>query len=216
MVVVIAPQWDSSQGWLRRFELNDRMWEQAGPTIAVVLGSNGLAWGRGMHPLPQPGREKKEGDGRSPAGIFQLPYAFGAAAPDAVREIKLPYVQCTATVECVEDPKSSEYNIMLDRRSVERPDWKSSEKMRREDGEYELGIFVAHNTDPAQPGAGSCVFLHVWRGPKASTGGGTGMSLGAIESLLGWLDPQAHPVLVQLPEPEYERLQKPWLLPPKE
>lgn len=214
MVVVTAARWDSTEGWLRRFEASDRNWEQAGPAIAVVLGSNGLAWGRGLQPLPQAGPTKKEGDGKSPAGVFRLPYAFGAAPPDAVREIKIPYVQCTASVECVEDPKSSEYNIMLDRQTVAKPDWTRSEKMRRADGEYQLGIFVAENSDPASPGDGSCIFLHVWKGAGIPTSGGTAMSIGAMESILGWIDPRAQPVLVEMPELEYQRFQKEWLLPP--
>jgi hypothetical protein len=39
------------------------------------------------------------------------------------------------------------------------------------------------------------------------------MSPGAIESLLGWLDAKSHPVLVQLPDAEYRRLQGAWQLP---
>jgi L,D-peptidoglycan transpeptidase YkuD (ErfK/YbiS/YcfS/YnhG family) len=130
-----------------------------------------------------------------------------------VREIRLSYVQCSATLECVDDTNSADYNVILDRRSVTAPDWKSSEKMRMTNDEYRLGIFIAHNSSPVQPGAGSCVFMHIWKGPDVPTSGCTAMSPGAIESVLGWLDPQAHPVLVQLPEAEYQRLQTPWQLP---
>jgi hypothetical protein len=34
-----------------------------------------------------------------------------------------------------------------------------------------------------------------------------------IEKLLSWLDPAMHPVLIQLPEPEYLRLHRSWGLP---
>jgi D-alanyl-D-alanine dipeptidase len=213
MVVVTASNWQATVGWLRRFERSDKGWQVSGPPFRVVLGRGGLGWGRGAHPLPQPGPQKQEGDGRSPAGIFPLPYAFGYAAPDSVREIKLPYVQCTISLECVDDTNSSYYNVIVDRRSVVGPDWKSSEKMRRSDDEYRLGIFVGHDSSPAQPGAGSCIFIHIWKGPDVPTSGCTAMSAGAIESLLGWLDGQAHPVLVQLPETEYQRFQTAWGLP---
>jgi D-alanyl-D-alanine dipeptidase len=213
MVVVTAVDWNSTTGWLRRYERNDQTWQITGPAFPVVLGSNGLGWGRGLHPFPQPGPEKREGDGRSPAGIFMLNYAFGYAAPDSVREIKLPYVQCASTVECVDDTNSTYYNTITDRKSVTAPDWKSSEKMRLSDDRYRLGVFVGHNTGPAVPGAGSCIFLHIWKGSEIPTSGCTAMSDGAMESLLGWLDPQAHPILVQLPESEYARYQSDWLLP---
>lgn len=213
MVVVTASNWTATVGWLWRFERNDAGWEIDGPPFQVVLGRGGLGWGRGLHPLPQSGPQKQEGDGRSPAGIFLLPYAFGYAPPDSVREIKLPYVQCTASLECVDDTNSSHYNIILDRRSAGALDWQHSEKMRLGDDEYRLGIFVANNSSQAQSGAGSCVFLNIWKGPDFPTSGCTAMSAGAMESLLGWLDAKAHPLLVQLPYAEYQRFQVAWQLP---
>jgi L,D-peptidoglycan transpeptidase YkuD (ErfK/YbiS/YcfS/YnhG family) len=213
MVVVMADDWKATNGWLRRFERIEAGWQIEGTPFRVALGRSGLGWGRGLQPSPLGGPQKKEGDGRSPAGIFYLPYAFGYAAPDAVRAIKLPYVQCTGTVECVDDTNSLFYNIIMDRRSVGAPDWHSSEKMRRNDDLYRLGVFVGHNSSPAQPGVGSCIFLHSWKGPDKPTSGCTAMSEGAIETLLGWLEPQSHPVLVQLPEAEYRLYQTVWQLP---
>jgi D-alanyl-D-alanine dipeptidase len=180
----------------------------------VAVGRNGLGWGRGLtNPPVSSDPQKKEGDGRSPAGVFRLTYAFGYAAPDQARAIKLPYIQCTDTVECVDDTNSTFYNIIKDRNKVAKVDWKSSEKMRMGDDEYKYGVFIAHNTDPAEPGAGSCVFMHIWKAPGHPTSGCTAMSLGGLESVLGWLDPRANPVLVQLPQEEYSRRQAHWLLP---
>jgi D-alanyl-D-alanine dipeptidase len=214
MVVVTTKDWTATEGTLRRFERMEIGWQQVGSAIPVVLGRSGLGWGRGLtNPPPSSDPEKKEGDGRSPAGIFRLKYAFGYAAPDQVRQIKLQYIQCTETVECVDDTNSAYYNIIKDRNSVEKVDWKSSEKMRMSDDEYRLGVFIEHNTLPTEPGAGSCVFMHIWKGPGHPTSGCTAMSTGGIESLLGWLDARASPVLVQLPEEEYKRRQARWLLP---
>lgn len=213
MVVVTTKDWEGSDGVMQRFERKEHGWQAAGPALPVVVGRGGLGWGRGWHPLPQPGPQKKEGDGRSPAGIYHLSYAFGYAPPDAVRAIKLPYVQCIQTLECVDDTNSTSYNIIVDRRSVKEPDWKSSEKMLMSDDEYRLGVFVEQNSFPSVPGAGSCVFMHIWKGPGKATSGCTAMSLGAMESLLAWLDPQYNPILVQLPQTEYQRRQKEWRLP---
>jgi len=213
MVVVTAKGWSATEGLLRRWERRDRAWQQVGPFLPVVLGRGGLGWGRGLHPPSSSGPQKKEGDGKSPAGVFRLPYAFGYAPADAVRPIKLPYVRCTASLECVDDTNSSYYNIVVDRALVEKPDWKSSEKMRMSDGEYELGIFVAQNSTDRAPGAGSCVFMHIWKGPHHPTSGCTAMSRGAMEGLVGWLDPAADPVLVQLPQREYRQRQRAWALP---
>jgi L,D-peptidoglycan transpeptidase YkuD (ErfK/YbiS/YcfS/YnhG family) len=213
MVVVTTKDWTATDGTLRRFERTERAWQQVGPAVPVVLGRSGLGWGRGLNPPSSSGPQKKEGDGRSPAGVFRLTYAFGYAPPEEVRAIRLPYIQCTSAVECVDDTNSSSYNIIVDRRSVAKVDWKSSEKMRMSDDEYKLGVFVAHNASPTEPGAGSCVFMHIWKEPGHPTSGCTAMSVGGIESLLGWLDPRSTPVLVQLPQEEYRQQQTPWMLP---
>jgi D-alanyl-D-alanine dipeptidase len=213
VVVVTTKDWSATGGTLRRFERTEQAWQQVGPAIPVVMGRSGLGWGRGLNPSSPTGPQKKEGDGRSPAGIFRLTYAFGYAPAEEVREIKLPYIQCTSSVECVDDTNSSYYNIIVDSRAVAKVDWKSSEKMRMNDDEYKLGVFVAHNASPAEPGAGSCVFMHIWKEPGHPTSGCTAMSVGGIESLLGWLDPRSNPVLVQLPQEDYRLKQVPWMLP---
>ncbi len=214
MVVVTTKDWTATEGVLRRFERKEQNWQQIGPSMPVVVGRSGLAWGRGLTNMPASFLpQKKEGDGRSPAGIFRLTYAFGYAAPDEVSMIRLPYIQCTESVECIDDTNSAYYNIIKDRRTVEKVDWNSAEKMKMSDNEYKLGIFIAHNAAMTKPGAGSCVFMHVWKEPGHPTSGCTAMSEGGIESLLGWLDPRANPVLVQLPEEPYQQEQSQWLLP---
>jgi len=213
MILVVTKDWQTVGGQLQRFELNDSLWQPVGPPISVVVGKNGMAWGRGLHPMPQPGSQKKEGDGKSPAGFFPLLYAFGSAPAENVPGIKMAYVQCTRSLECVDDPKSPHYNQILDRPSGAKPDWNSSEKMLMTNGQYRLGIVVGHNTSPPVPGDGSCIFVHIWLGPGIGTTGCTAMADGDIETLLGWIDSRANPVLVQLPQAEYLRLHKAWRLP---
>lgn len=213
MIVVVTKDWTNVDGQLQRFEKVDRSWQPAGPPIAVVVGRSGMAWGTGLHPMPQSGPQKKEGDGRSPAGVFALHYTFGSEPASSLPGLKMPYVQCTSTLECVDDPKSSHYNQVLDRKSVPNPDWKSSENMLTPDGAYRFGIVIAHNSSPTVACDGSCVFMHIWAGPGIGTAGCTAMKLGDIETLFTWLDAQANPMLVQLPQAEYRRLQKAWHLP---
>jgi D-alanyl-D-alanine dipeptidase len=112
----------------------------------------------------------------------------------------------------VDDPGSRYYNQIVDRSRISNPDWKSSEKMREID-EYVFGVVVAHNSNPAMPGAGSCIFLHAWSGPESPTVGCTAMPVERIRELVHWLDPGADPVLVQLTDKAYEALRAPWKLP---
>ncbi len=212
MLVVVSKNWDSVDGTLQRFEYASPTWQPVGQPIQIVLGRAGLAWGRGLHPTPEPGPQKHEGDGKSPAGVFTLPSAFGYAAQEKLPGIKIPYVQCTGSLECVDDPRSKHYNEILDRPAT-GADWNSSEKMLLKNDQYRLGIFVNHNASPAEPGCGSCVFMHIWEGPGIGTSGCTAMRGGDMELVLGWIDARANPVLVQLPESEYHRLQQAWHLP---
>lgn len=215
MLRVIAPGWDSAAAVLQRFErpVVSGDWQACGPAIPVSLGRSGLAWGRGLHRAVG-GAEKGEGDGRAPAGIFALTALFGYAAPDSTlaRAARLPYLVATADLKAIDDPASAHYNRIVDQSAV-KPDWASCEDMLRSDGRYALGAVVAHNAEPVVPGAGSCIFLHVWEGPGAPTAGCTAMALADMTALAGWLAAAAEPVLVQLPQAEYERWAADWGLP---
>jgi L,D-peptidoglycan transpeptidase YkuD (ErfK/YbiS/YcfS/YnhG family) len=196
LVLVTTPSWTATQGTLQRYVRAGAGWSAVGAPVPVVVGKKGLGWG-GAHDLPGP--EKKEGDARTPAGAFRLTGAWGvAAAPPA--GTRLGYRQSTDTTRCVDDPGSPSYNQIVDAPG----DWKSAEVMRRADGLYDWVVVVGHNAARA-PGAGSCVFLHVWRGPSAPTVGCTAMAKPALEELLAWLDPDGA-VLVVLPEPARQKL----------
>lgn len=205
LVLVTTPDWNATQGTLQRYEKHLLRWRAVGPPIPIVVGRTGLAWGRGLHP-PMNGPQKEEGDGKSPAGIFEIGTSFGFASSAGW---KLPYLQLRDTTECVDDAQSTFYNQIVERTALS--DWKSSEKMRAIP-QYEWGAFVSHNTPP-HPGSGSCIFLHIWSGPASHTTGCTAMGREDLLTLLGWLDPKLTPRLVQLPRSEYARLRREWSLP---
>ncbi len=212
MVVVVTDGWDATNGWLQRFDREGISWKAAAAANPVSMGRHGLGWGLGLHPMPEAGPQKKEGDGRSPAGVFRLAYVFGKASLDDVEGIHMPYTQCLAPLECVDDTNSRYYNQIVDASKTPDADWKSAEKMAVPE-EYRLGVVVEHN-GTNQPGAGSCIFLHVWGAPGKPTSGCTAMAIGQLEALVVWLDHNANPILVQLPRAEYERFEKEWGLPP--
>lgn len=200
-VVVVAPAWNSTTGLLRAFERTgpDSDWKMRGHAIAVVLGKNGLGWGRGVIDAKSGSDARKiEGDNKAPAGIFKLGHAFGYAPARDARWIKLRYVPLTNQTEGIDDPRSRYYNQLVDRSRVRRVDWRSSERMLRSDHLYKWGVFVVHNPG-GRPGAGSCIFLHIWKNSSTATTGCTAMAERDLVNLLRWLDPAARPILVQLP-----------------
>jgi D-alanyl-D-alanine dipeptidase len=211
LVLVVTPGWDTTSGTLRRYvrATASAPWRRVGATVPVVVGVSGLAWG--VDSLGAPGDpHKREGDGRSPAGVFPLDSAFGFAP--AASSIRLPYVPLVAGTECVDDTASVHYNTVVDRERVPRVDWKSAEHMSRID-QYRVGVMVGYNKQPVTTGRGSCIFLHIWNGPGSSTAGCTAFPRADVETLLAWLDPKRAPVLVQLPVAEYSRRKTSWRLP---
>src|SRR6185503_5319742 len=56
----------------------------------------------------------------------------------------------------------------------------------------------------------------IWKGPAQSTVGCTAMPQADMELLLGWLDPERKPLLVQLPAAQYQKLGHRWNLPAME
>jgi L,D-peptidoglycan transpeptidase YkuD (ErfK/YbiS/YcfS/YnhG family) len=215
LVLVTTPGWHSTGGTLQMFSRPDTAgaWIQKGNAFPVVVGRSGLAWEAAQGATDDVSIVKHEGDGRSPAGVFRLTFAFGFSPPSQAAPLHLPYRRITGTWKCIDDPQSRYYNMVLDSAAIDNPDWKSAEDMRRIDPAYAWGVFVACNTAPIRPGEGSCIFLHVWDGPASTTSGCTAMEETHVLEVIHWLDTNALPVLVQLPVEEYLRRKKSWGLP---
>jgi D-alanyl-D-alanine dipeptidase len=98
---------------------------------------------------------------------------------------------------CVDDRRSRYYNRIVELGKVKK-DWRSAERMKFPSGLYRYGIFVAHNPRNV-PGAGSCIFLHIKKPSGKPTVGCTAMSRKELVTIMKWLDPARHPVLIQGP-----------------
>lgn len=205
LVLGVADDWDATTATLQRYERDVRGWRAVGEPVRAVLGGDGLAWGNGLHG-DGGDPHKREGDDRSPAGAFRLLRAYGYA-PEGTTG--LPYQPLDSHWECVDDPSSEVYNHVVDARAVSH-DWSSSEEMTSYGDLYQWVIEVGHN-ESAAPGAGSCIFLHVWGGPDTRTLGCTAMPRDDLEDLLAWLRPGA--VYVLLPRAERHDLAAAWGLP---
>ena len=201
LLIVVSGDWTADHGRLYRYERDGTSWRQVGRSIPVMLGSNGMGWGRGLHGFRVGnGPVKKEGDRRSPAGVFGLPFLFGEG-----RDLfRYPYRRMSRDLRCVDDPASRSYNRIVDRRKVPH-DYRSAEKMVFASGLYRYGIFVAHNPRHI-PGAGSCIFLHIRKPDGRATVGCTAMKEADLLTIMHWLDPAKEPVLIQAPRPVIGRL----------
>jgi D-alanyl-D-alanine dipeptidase len=218
LVLVVTPDWDSITGRMAVFERDapGAPWRRVLAPFPVTVGRTGLAFGRGLHgdgPSLPGVPAKREGDGKAPAGAFALTMGFSYDPKSLGFAPRLPMHHVTADTVCVETPDSRRYNAILDEATAGPPDWVGPDRMLRPDGLYKNGLFVAHNTAPVAPGAGSCIFIHSWRGPDSPTAGCTAMEPGRVVELLRVLDAAKAPVMVQVPRTMFERLAPAWGLP---
>ncbi|GMG87424.1 L,D-transpeptidase family protein [Biformimicrobium ophioploci] len=216
LVVVTSADWNTDHGQMSTFTLGDNGWERASESVDVMLGRSGLGWGIGLHPQNS-GEDpvKKEGDGRAPAGVFSLGAAFGYLPKLAV---DYPYTPMNENHFCIDVPASPLYNTTVDASEVGKDAVEgSTEPMRRDihlkgDQRYKKGIFVNHNPKNIS-GAGSCIFMHLWKEQGTATAGCTAMEESAMDQLLAWLEAPEKVLYVALPQDKYQQLQQEWNLP---
>jgi L,D-peptidoglycan transpeptidase YkuD (ErfK/YbiS/YcfS/YnhG family) len=170
----------SSRYFVYTVEKKHDHWKWVSGPIEATIGKNGFA-------LPG---EKREGDGRTPSGIFSLKRTFGY---DKTVKTKMPYRQATEEDLWVDDPNAPDYNQWVKQAETGAA---SYEKMKREDLQYKYGIVIEYNTDPVIKGHGSAIFFHVWKGKDSPTAGCVAVSEEDIIKILGWLDPNAFPLII--------------------
>ncbi len=216
MVLVVTPDWNADHGALQRFVRGTEGWQPVGRVWPVTIGKSGAAWGIGLQPAPADHHPvKREGDGRSPAGMFAIGEAFGYASK---ADTALTYAPMHADSYCVDVSGSPYYNRIVRASDVGKAAVKgATEHMRLDlvndgDQRYRLGFVIEHNPEQ-KPMAGSCIFAHLWKKPGAPTVGCTAMAADRMQTLAGWLKPADHPVFVLLPREAFERLRKTWKLP---
>ncbi|MGN8856233.1 L,D-transpeptidase family protein [Catenibacterium mitsuokai] len=114
---------------------------------------------------------KREGDGKTPRGIYSFGQAFGVAGnPGTARR----WLQVNNNHYWVDDVHSAYYNKLVDA-SQTGIQWSSAEHLISYPTAYRYAIALNYNT-ACTPGAGSAVFLH------CSTGGATAGCISVSQS----------------------------------
>jgi D-alanyl-D-alanine dipeptidase/L,D-peptidoglycan transpeptidase YkuD (ErfK/YbiS/YcfS/YnhG family) len=129
---VIRAYTKAGTGWTQRFE------------TAGYVGKNGVA------------DDKREGDGKTPSGVYTFGRAFGTADdPGSIT----PYTKVTENDVWVDDPNSARYNQWTGK-NAPGADWASAEHLIKYPEAYKYAIAINYNTNPIIPGMGSAIFLH--------------------------------------------------------
>ena len=169
----------SGSAILAAFEKTGTGWKRVLPVMKTVIGKHGFAVAG----------KKKEGDFKTPSGIFLLGTVFGY--PPSC-DTKMNYQMVTDDDYWVDDINSDQYNRWI----KGKPRASSYEILKRKDDLYKFGIVVEYNTDPVLKGRGSAVFIHVWPGENSHTAGCIAMAEKNIKHLLKWLDIKKHPRII--------------------
>ncbi len=180
IVTVVARTRASTRGTLHLWQKRAGCWRPAAAPWTAWLGQ------RGTSPA------KREGDRRTPAGVFGFARVMYGIAPNP--GVSFPYRRIVCGDWWVEDPASPYYNRFRHVRCGVKPPFRvKSEDMSRSPTAYRHLAVVAYNMNPVVPGRGSGIFLH------ASTGrptlGCVSLPLPLLVTTLRWLRPSAGPLM---------------------
>lgn len=158
-------------------QLQGKVWQRAvtSEPFLGVIGKNGLA----------SVGEKKEGDLKTPVGLFPLGEAFGSR-PLA---LKMDYRYITREDKFIDDVTNIRYNTWVSGET----DAKSYESMFIP--EYKMGVVIHYNMNPIIPGSGSAIFMHLWQSSTTPTAGCVATDEKHLLALLHWLDKSQHPFI---------------------
>ncbi|MGN0466270.1 MAG: L,D-transpeptidase family protein [Lachnospiraceae bacterium] len=127
---------------------SDGLWHEVFSTYAYV-GRNGI-------------NKKKEGDGKTPTGTFNIKMAFGIKANPGT---KLPYTKLTNTMYWCED--KAYYNRLVDVSKIKHKC--NGEHLISYTGHYNYSMVIDYNSNCVY-GKGSAIFLHCTKTSKKTAG----------------------------------------------
>ena len=117
------------------------------------IGKNGLT------------KFKKEGDGKTPKGIFKIEHLY--FRKDRIKKplTKLKCNEIKRNMGWCDDVKNKKYNKLI---KINKNC--SHEKLFRKDKKYDLLIPIKYNFNKIIPGKGSCIFIHLTSDYKPTAG----------------------------------------------
>lgn len=146
---------------------------------------------------------KREGDLKTPLGLFKLGPAFGTISA----KTNYPYLEITDNSYWIDDPISPYYNKWVEigeentfyKIKTKEINWNSAEHLI-DYPEYKLGFIIEYNTenqyDELNKGnnKGSAIFLHIKQ--QDHTAGCIATTEENIKYILNWLAPESNPYIL--------------------
>jgi L,D-peptidoglycan transpeptidase YkuD (ErfK/YbiS/YcfS/YnhG family) len=178
LITVQATTDRSTYATARTWSRIDGCWISVGGPYTARVGRNGVR------------RNKREGDGSTPAGTFPIGRTMYGNSPSP--GVSYPYVRLHCGDWWVEDSKSPAYNTFQRIGCGRKPPFKvATPDMSASPRAYAHLAVIEYNMHPVAPGRGSGIFLHVQIGK--ATSGCVSLRGPALVHVLRWLDLDASP-----------------------
>ena len=136
----------------------------------------------------------REGDKRTPTGIFNLNTPFGILDDPGAN---MPYLKVTTYHYWCATPDSPYYNQLVDSRVTGRARASGDEHLIDYRPQYNYCLFIDYNAEGI-PNRGSCIFLHC-KGRSSYTGGCVAVDEGLMKAIIQWIEPGAKIVIREGP-----------------
>lgn len=160
------------------YERINEKWEKVISSPAVI-GQSGIT------------TSKKEGDKKSPVGLFEIGHGFGYAKPSG---LSVPFKVASNNDYWIDDVSSSDYNKWVEYNGNPDQKWNSYERMNN--SLYKYGLVIKYNMNPIVKGKGSAIFFHTWRNQNSPTLGCVALPEEMMLSLLRKVEPSKEPAVI--------------------
>ncbi|HDR04177.1 MAG TPA: hypothetical protein ENN84_02885 [Candidatus Marinimicrobia bacterium] len=188
ILLLSVPDISRSDAFLEAAEYNGSRWLSWLGPIPAKIGQNGFG-------------KEREGDLKSPGGIYCINGGFGWGRVS--EPLRIPWRKSQYNDYFFDDPDSPYYNQWI--RTDEAPLKLGNSWERLHIPQYKFSICFDFNKDN-QPGLGSAIFLHVWKGPHLPTAGCTAIPESAMIHIVHRLDAERNPIIIQAESTQIQAL----------
>ena len=110
-------------------------------------------------------KNKKEGDMKTPKGIFSLGHLFYRKDRNVQIKTKMKLISINKNMGWCDDVSSNKYNKLINVNQKIK-----HERLYRKDNKYDLLLPINYNTYPIKKNKGSAIFIHLTKNYKKTAG----------------------------------------------
>jgi L,D-peptidoglycan transpeptidase YkuD (ErfK/YbiS/YcfS/YnhG family) len=148
-------------------------WKVAIAPVRASIGRNGLA---------KFYKEKLEGDGQTPTGLYDLGQLY---TYEAIVNTSIPFQQVDSLDKWIDDSSSNDYNKYVRGETLA----KSFEHLKLNSIDYKYCMVIEYNTHPVVKGKGSAIFFHLADEKYTPTAGCVAIAENDMLQFLRWFKP---------------------------